>query len=191
MPKQLCLLCVVEFPHPPTEDCGINPDEVEAGIKEAVAGIIGRPPKDNNDLVDPESAGRKRAAQLLPKELLATMICEWALLKEAGGGVEPIKGCHGNRATDLHHGPSKNTLHNERGEDNRNLHAICSYCHNLYHARNDKYYEGTRPLDDTPWLPVGDWKPHNPNGPKMTVQEAMVEELARGRYGKNNPSSNS
>ena len=173
--KPVCRYCVVEFPHPPTENCIDSVDEVDAGIKEAVSTLIGRPPKDENDMTDPESSGRKRAAALLPKEVLENMICEWSMLKEAGGGQFPIKGCHNNKATDRHHGPDKNTLNNERGT---NLHAICSFCHNRWHAANDGTYMGGRPSDSTPWLPTGNWKPHNPND-KMTLKEVLVEELKR------------
>lgn len=175
MTDPVCRFCIVEWPHEPTEECTLSVEVVESTISETVRGLIGRPPKDENDMVDPESAGRKRAAALLPKEILETMICEWSMLKEAGGSIEPIKGCHNNKATDRHHGPDKNTLNNERGT---NLHAICSFCHNRFHSANDKYYEGERPKDATPWLPVGNWKPHNPTD-KMSIKESLVEELKR------------
>lgn len=171
----VCRYCVVEFPHPPTEDCTESVNEVEASISNAVSTVLGRPPKDLDEMTDPESAGRKRAAALLPKEILETMICEWSMLKEAGGGQFPIKGCHNNKATDRHHGPNKNTLDNERGI---NLHAICAYCHNRWHAANDSSYVGERPKDGTPWIPVGDFKPHNPDL-KMSLKESLVEELKR------------
>lgn len=175
MTKEICRYCVVEFPHDPTENCTDSVEEVEVGIQKVVSNLIGRPPKDLDEMTDPESAGRKRAAALLPKDELLNMICEWSMLKEAGGGVFPIKGCHNNKATDRHHGPNKNTLDNERGI---NLHAICAFCHNRWHAANDDSYEGKRPLDGTPWLPQGDYKPHNPND-KMTLKESLVEELKR------------
>jgi hypothetical protein len=171
----VCVLCVAQFPHDETELCTAAPTEIEAAIKEAV---IGRPPKEGNEMADPESTGRKRAAAALPTEILETMLCEWALLKEAGGGVYPIKGCHGNKATDRHHGPDKNTLNNQR---HSNLHGICAFCHNEWHAKNDTTYVGERPADETPWLPVGEYKEHNPND-KMTIEEAIAEELKRGRY---------
>ena len=175
MPKSICRYCVVEWPHDPTEDCISTPDEVTGAIQDVISKTLGRPPKDENDMTDPESAGRKRAAALLPKEILETMICEWSMLKEAGGGVYPIKGCFNNKATDRHHGPNKNTLDNERGS---NLHAICAYCHNRWHAINDPTYEGTRPKDSTPWTPTGEFKPHNAVD-KMSHKEALVEELKR------------
>lgn len=176
MPEDtVCVNCVVGFPHPTTQLCGTSTEEnVVASIKEAVK--LGRPQMSGADMDDPESAGRKRAAAILPDSMIKGMICEWALLKEAGGGINPIVGCHGNPATDRHHGCDKNTLNNERGI---NLHAICAYCHNRWHAANDKTYEGTRPKDETPWLPVGEYKTHDPAGPKMSIKEALVVELTR------------
>jgi hypothetical protein len=170
---EICVLCVAGFPHPATQLCEDNADDIQAAIKTAV---MGRPPKDESDMDDPESTGRKRAAKALPTEQLETMICEWALLKEAGGGVNPIRGCHGNRATDRHHGPDKNTLNNERQV---NLHGICAFCHNEWHAKNDDTYEGERPDDGTPWLPVGDFTYHDPDGEKLTVKEALAYEILR------------
>lgn len=174
---QVCVLCIAGFPHE-ADDC-VNPEGAspDASIQEQIkAAVLGRPPKDESEMTDPESTGRKRAAAALPTEILNTMICEWALLKEAGGGIHPIKGCHGNRATDRHHGPDKNTLNNERQS---NLHGICAYCHNEWHAKNDATYEGVRPSDATPWLPVGEYQIHDPNGPKLTIKEALAYELMR------------
>lgn len=171
---EVCVLCVAGMPHPELPECSSDA-EVQESIHEVVA-KMGRPVKDGTDMLDAESTGRKRAAELLPTEILNTMICEWALLQEAGGGVYPIKGCHGNVATDRHHGPNKNTLYNERRV---NLHAICSFCHNLWHARNDSTYDGERPKDNTPWCPTEEFKEHDPNGPKMTIQEALLNELTR------------
>lgn len=172
--ERICVNCVAGFPHPVTQFCVSNTEAVELAIKEEVA-KLGRPVSDGTDLSDPISTGRKRAAELLPTEVLSTMICEWALLKEAGGGLYPIKGCHGNKATDRHHGPDKNTLNNKRKE---NLHAICSYCHNEWHAKNDSTYLGERPKDATPWIPEGEFKQHNPDD-RMTVKEALIAELSR------------
>lgn len=175
--KVVCTLCIAGFPHS-VEDClnpegALQPTEVEAAIK---AAVMGRPPKDESEMTDPESTGRKRAAAALPAEELAGMICEWALLKEAGGGLYPIRGCHGNKATDRHHGPDKNTLNNERKS---NLHGICSFCHNEWHAKNDATYVGVRPKDGTPWVPVGEYKLHDPDGERMTIKEALAYEITR------------
>lgn len=173
MSPNICIHCVAGFPHPATDDCKKDSDAIAADIKEAVA-ALGRPPKDAEDMKDPLSTGRKRAAEILPDHLLETMICEWALLKEAGGGVYPIEGCHGNKATDRHHGPDKNTLNNQRGV---NLHGICSFCHNRWHAKNDPTYIEPRPPGKE-WLPEGDYKEHNPDD-KMTVKQALINELTR------------
>ncbi len=151
----------------------MTPDSIQEAVS---AAVIGRPRMEGEDMADPESTGRKRAKAAIPAEQLSGMICEWALLKQAGGGVNPIRGCHGNKATDRHHGPDKNTLNNERQV---NLHGICSFCHNEWNAKNDSTYAGVRPKDDTPWLPVGDYKLHDPNGPKMAVKEAIAYELTR------------
>lgn len=82
----------------------------------------GGPVKDPDEITDPKSTGRKRAAQLYPIE--EGMICEWSRLKRAGGGVFPVIGCLGNKASDRHHGPDKNTLNNSSG----NVHRICDHC---------------------------------------------------------------
>lgn len=89
----------------------------------------------DSTLKDQQSTGRKRAAVLYPidKELP----CEWQGLRFAGGGHFPIIGCINGRQRARHHGPDKNTLNNETG----NVHRICNYCHNRWHARNDDGYE--------------------------------------------------
>lgn len=81
------------------------------------------------------SAGRKEAAILFP--ITEGMICEWAQLANCGGGLRPIVGCLGNKATHIHHGPDKKTTHNVAG----NIHRICVPCHNLWHGQNDPIYE--------------------------------------------------
>ena len=175
-----CILCEADFPHDPTENCKQDHDKVMADVREAVANAVGRPLKDPSEMKDALSTGRKRAAEAIPDHMLEGMICEWALLKEAGGGKHPIKGCHGNKATNRHHGPDKNTLNNSRSPDTeRNLHGICAFCHNEWHAKNDGDYSGERPKDDTPWVPEGDYALHDPNGPKMSVKEALINELTR------------
>ena len=171
-----CILCEADFPHDPTDSCKEDHDKVMADVRDAVANAVGRPVKEGKDMKDALSTGRKRAAEAIPDHELEGMICEWALLKEAGGGIHPIKGCHGNKATNRHHGPDKSTLNNER---KKNLHAICAFCHNEWHAKNDNTYSGERPLDGSPWIPDGDYKEHNPDGPKMSVKEALINELTR------------
>lgn len=75
------------------------------------------------DYADPVSSGRKAAAKDHP--IPVGTVCEWAWLAKAGGGVVPIIGCTGRPASDLHHGPDKNTWNNNRGE---NLHWVCDWC---------------------------------------------------------------
>lgn len=175
----ICVFCVAGFPHIVTDICKTGESaEVIARVAEEAVKQLGRPQADPSVMADALSTGRKRAA--IVGDIPVGMVCEWALLKEAGGGVEPIKGCTGYPAEHRHHGPDKNTLNNERAGEDRpiNLHLICTYCHNRWHAANDKHYEGERPKDDTPWLPTGDFKPHNPIE-KMTRKEAQLAELMR------------
>jgi hypothetical protein len=82
-----------------------------------------------------------------------------------------------NPATDLHHGPDKNTLNNEKASwgvgTQENTHVICSECHNTRHAKDDKHYPAYDRVEDQarPWLPIypPDFEP--------VVQEADVAEL--------------
>lgn len=144
-------------------------------------------------LSDPRSTGRKRAAKMYPIE--PGMVCEWARKKDCGGGVLPILGCMGNPASDLHHGPDKNTLNNAKKSRNignlENMHLICSDCHNLWHALNDPFYP---PYDrvadqDKPWLPDSQGRPWGPQEPTDASFEELVEQekyreqqrLERGR----------
>lgn len=130
---------------------------------------VGRPTKDLADIKDKTSAGRKRAAQIAP--IFPGMLCEWAFLRNAGGGVQPIVGCRGNRIQekggddpefkqgDLHHGPNKSTLENTPGV---NLHRVCADCHHRWDALNDKYYPEPRPAADQAWWTDGDCWAHDP-----------------------------
>lgn len=131
--------------------------------------------KDIDQYKDPISTGRKRAAQMYPIE--PGMVCEWANLKHAGGGVVPIVGCLGRPASDRHHGPDKNTMNNAPG----NLHRICDYCHNTWHALNDPHY-GPRPEQTLPFLPKGevgvDWLDHD-SETKATHDEILAAERKR------------
>ena len=151
---------------------------------------IGRPVSAPADITDVLSAGRKRAAMLYP--IFDGMTCEWAGLKFAGGGVEPIIGCNGNKLSskkggegdfiqgDVHHGPDKNTLENGSG----NAHRICAYCHHRWHAANDKFY-GPRPTRDDgkidgtkPFLPLPEYELllHDPET-KATDEEIKENEI--------------
>ncbi len=121
---------------------------------------------------DPVSTGRKRAAEMYP--ITPGMTCEWAGLKFAGGGVKPIVGCIGRPASDRHHGPDKNTMNNAPD----NLHRICDFCHNTWHAVNDPFY-GERPEHTKPFIPVGqEWSKHDPNT-KATMDELLLAEKER------------
>lgn len=127
-------------------------------------------------LVDPASTGRKRQAKMYP--ISVGQVCEWAgLAGHLGGGVEFMVGCVNNPATDLHHGPDKNTLNNEKASfgvgTQENTHIICSECHNSRHAKDDPHYPGYDRVDDQarPWLPI------YPEGFTSEVREATMEEL--------------
>lgn len=125
---------------------------------------VGRPMAEPSEITDITSTGRKRAAMMYP--IFKNMKCEWAGLKYAGGGVEPIIGCAGNIIQptkgpdkgDRHHGPDKNVINNSPA----NVHRICSKCHNRWHAKNNKYY-GDRPAPDEPFLPLPEytWQSHD------------------------------
>jgi hypothetical protein len=121
--------------------------------------IRGGPTKSDEEVTDPKSTGRKRAAVLYPIE--EGMVCEWSKLKFAGGGKHPIIGCLGRPASDRHHGPNKDTLRNELG----NVHRICDYCHNRWHAANDPDYD-----------PEGPFTPHDPNT-LATLEEIADNEI--------------
>lgn len=151
------------------EDGG--PREVDSGyIQDGYAGT-----KDLDSYKDPVSTGRKRAAEMYP--ISPGMVCEWAGLAKAGGGVVPIVGCVGRPASDRHHGPDKNTMNNAPG----NLHRICDHCHNTWHALNDPHY-GERPVHTQPFVPEGemgvDWFDHDAVS-KATMEEILAAEAKR------------
>lgn len=90
-------------------------------------------------LTDQQSTGRKRAAKLYPLDDEAP--CEWqdaSPVNPKGGGTKPITvGCKNKVQQARHHGPDKNTLNNEPG----NVHRICHWHHNNWHAANDADYQ--------------------------------------------------
>lgn len=142
-----------------------------ASPDEKVKGEVGRPMLDNSKVTDITSTGRKRAAMLYP--IREGMVCEWAGLKYAGGGVLTLVGCAGNILHEergkyaRHHSPDKNTLENRPG----NVHLICPTCHNRWHSLNDPYY-GDRPQDGQPFLPEGyEVLEHDP------ITKATLEEI--------------
>ena len=140
----------------------------------------GGPMKSPEEMADPTSTGRKRAAILKPIE--SGMVCEWKLLARAGGGAIPIIGCVGNPAKHIHHGPDKDTTNN----NDENLHRVCSECHNRWHSLNDPFY-GKRPTAGTPFVPLnGINHPHDPD----TIVELPVaydHELWWGTKAKDRP----
>jgi hypothetical protein len=132
--------------------CAIDP-EPEPDTTERRG--VGRPMLNPDDVTDVKSTGRKRAAMLAP--IFDGMLCEWACLKYAGGGVQPIVGCYDTTIKEAkgsgerHHGPDKNVLNNSVGV---NLHRICQSCHKRWHAMNDRYYPADRPEAGTQFVPV-------------------------------------
>lgn len=123
--------------------------------------------KEASEITDVQSTGRKRAALAYP--ITEGMICEWSRLALAGGGVKPIVGCNRNKATDIHHGPDKNTLNNTP----ENVHRICSHCHNRWHAANDEFY-GKRPSGTEPFIPLEGHNWTNHNGESQATDEQIV-----------------
>ncbi len=91
--------------------------------------------KDDGELLDTKSTGRKRAAKLYPLDKEAP--CEWKGLKFAGGDEHPIIGCINGKQQARHHGPDKDTTNNSKG----NVHRICVGCHNKWHTLNDPDYD--------------------------------------------------
>ncbi len=113
----------------PEEDWRVSSGSAKRGKRDA-------------SLKDQQSTGRKRAAQLFPLDRTAP--CEWANASESdpkGGGRYPLPfGCT-NLQSHRHHGPDKNTLNNEEG----NVHRICTFHHNWWHAKNDSEYDPANP----------------------------------------------
>lgn len=128
-----------------------------------------------HELKDILSTGRKRAARMYPIE--EGQRCEWAWKKNCGGGIIPIMGCSGRLAEHIHHGPDKSTVNNERD----NISIICSFCHNKWHADNDKFYPGKRPTDESPWLPVGAVVHALSEMEDASIEEIVVWEKTQGR----------
>lgn len=171
---EMCFQCYV--PNDETLECCCGGSHGRTSFAKLLSGNsepakLGRPFKENTDLVDYVSAGRKRAAELAP--IPEDYTCEWAMLQYAGGGVEPIVGCAANLATDRHHGPDKNTLNNTVGI---NLHRICADCHNRWHQLNDIYY-GERPEGDNPFLPVGNEISNHDRTTRATPKEVMLSNV--------------
>ncbi len=129
--------------------------------KTTATGGKGAPVKDSESITDPYSTGRKRAAIQYP--IFKTNPCEWRLKTNCGGGKHPIVGCVDGKQVDRHHGPVKNPLRNEPG----NVHRICKFCHNRWHADNDGDYDES----------INETLPHSPVA--MTEIEAAYYEAER------------
>lgn len=120
------------------DECDTGCDNCHGEEDRVVKTFIGRgrgqPVKNPEDIKDPYSTGRKRAAIQYP--IFKTNPCEWRGKKNCGGGT-PIVGCIKGLQVDAHHGPIKNPLRNEPG----NVHRICKPCHVHWHAINDPIYD--------------------------------------------------
>lgn len=142
--------------------------------------------EDIGTLVDPKSTGRKRQARMYP--IAKGTACEWAGKKIVLLGLNVVViGCINSPATDLHHGPDKNTLNNEKrtwGDgvgDHENTHVICSDCHNSLHAKHDPLYpEYDRVAQQAePWMPEGVEYGIEYELLDATPEELFAEELRR------------
>lgn len=111
-------------------------------IEEEIEDKRSRSHKRDTGLRDQQSTGRKRAAVMYPLDREA--LCEWndaSPTNPKGGGKYPMTiGCILKQQA-RHHGPDKNTLNNEIG----NVHRICHFHHNNWHAKNDPEYDPNQP----------------------------------------------
>jgi len=128
------------------QDSGSGQQESRSGSRRRTSDRT----KNDQQLKDPHSTGRKRAVTL-HGHADPTQPCEWQGKANCGGGHFPILGCMSGVQENLHHGPDKNTLNNERS----NIHKICSQCHNRWHTLNDPGYE-----------PDGHHESHSPREPE-------------------------
>lgn len=128
--------------------------------------------KNDTQLKDPHSTGRKRAVTL-HGHADPTQPCEWQGKANCGGGRFPILGCMSGVQENLHHGPDKNTLNNERS----NIHKICSQCHNRWHTLNDPDYEwdGVHEHHAPREPEIADVKEDNKRWQNRTVKRAPKE----------------
>lgn len=157
----------------PTEEV-IEPEK-ESAAPLSEEEVINRSPggrklKKDASVKYPARVGRQRAN--LVKPIKPGDICEWSMLKSAGGGVVPIIGCYNNPASTVHHGPDKDYFNNTV----ENLHKICKFCHAAYHTANDPFYVDKRPPAGTPFYfqeeVISLVKPHDPNT-KATLSEVF------------------
>jgi len=160
---------VAALPDNPGED---NDEGVIHGRSRIASGKRRAKKLNERELKDPQSTGRHRAVALHGRAN-PELPCEWQGLANCGGGSFPILGCITGVQENLHHGPDKNTLNNERS----NIHKICSQCHNRWHTMNDSGYEWDghhephAPREPT----VEDIKEDNLRWAKVTVRRAPAE----------------
>jgi len=129
-----CTSCGRDFHWECETGCDNCHGELEQKAKSLGFGTRGAPVKNVEDITDPYSTGRKRAAIQYP--IHKTNPCEWRGKKNCGGGT-PIIGCIDGLQIDRHHGPIKDPLENSPG----NVHRICKKCHNRWHVVNDPIYD--------------------------------------------------
>lgn len=147
----------------PREDGELEEDSrYSSGRNQGRDGGSSRTGKRVSALKDQQSTGRKTAAKLFPLERDAP--CEWRNRAKCGGGTYPIRGCLSGNQQARHHGPDKNVANNEPG----NVHRICHYCHNRWHAANDPNYD---------WNST-EVNAHQPRTmTEQEIQEAVMDEL--------------
>lgn len=94
---------------------------------------VGRPPKEDHEIIDPRSTNRKRA-QAVCREYGVEIgePCEWRGLANVGLAKHPVVGCVDGFVAHIHH-IDKNTFNNNRS----NLAGICHTCHRRTHAHID------------------------------------------------------
>jgi hypothetical protein len=100
----------------------------------------GRPTKEIDEINDPLSTWRKRAAIEFPVD--PTKPCDWRNKSNVGGGKYPIVGCKDGYQKTIHHGPVKIEMGVQFNfNEQRNIHRICQICHHLWHHWNDAPYD--------------------------------------------------
>ena len=130
-----CSKCKKGKCHKDEPNRGGTPESLEGEERdEKVSSAPKKRKSARENLKDPKSTGRKRAAELYPLDSNAA--CEWRGLRNCGGGRRPIIGCLNGTQKHRHHGPVKETTRNELG----NVHRICSACHVRWHELNDLVY---------------------------------------------------
>jgi hypothetical protein len=60
-----------------------------------------------------------------------------------------------------------------------NLHAVCTQCHNRWHAVNNIYYERERPSAGAVWLPDSPYWAHDPQTQFTDDEYEVVDEWFR------------